>query len=275
MIYEFNRESIIPYTCKGMEKKSEATPPHSAPKTPQQEAEALLEVLTHPKTEQDAEAAEAPETPAAKTMSVVGSTAKLLFSWLITPAAIVLVLHFFVFQAYQVVGSSMVPTLHNSDYLIISKVGPTFSKLRGGASKHAYFIPKRGEIAVFIAPPSPTQTFVKRVVGLPGDRVVVKDGKITVYDKAHPEGINPDATHQVSDPITLGNDDLVVPPGNLYVVGDNRIPGASFDSRDWGLLPAENIIGVAILRLLPISDLRLLDISLPLPPFLNSFAQLP
>lgn len=245
--------------------------PKEAPKNAEQEAEALLAELEHPQVATEDQ--EEPETTGEKTVSIVGATIKTLFNWLITPFAIVVVLHFFVFQAYQVVGSSMFPTLHNSDYLIISKLGATYSKAKGGSAKHAYFIPKRGQIVVFIAPPSPTQTFVKRIVGLPGEHVVVKDGKIIIFNTAHPEGFSPDVGHAVADPITLGDDDLVIPDGQLFVVGDNRTPGGSYDSREWGTLPAENIIGVAVLRLLPVTDLRILSIPLPSPAFFQSISQ--
>ncbi len=238
------------------------TKPSQPEDNAEEQAKALLAELEHPTPNEDDGADQEEPTQAAKTMAVIGGTAKLLFSWLITPAAIVLILHFFVFQAYQVEGTSMVPTLHNSDYLVISKVGASLAKLKGGNAKHKYFIPKRGEIVVFIAPPEPDKTFVKRVVGLPGERVVVKDGRITVFNLKHPEGFNPDATHEVSAPITLGVNDIVVPPGEIFVVGDNRLPDASYDSRAWGTLPAGNIIGVAVLRLLPIPDFRLLDIPL-------------
>ncbi len=251
-------------------KSTEDEAPQATPKTAKQEADALLAELEHPTKPDQTDEDEDDNSGAA--LGIVWATVRTIFNWLITPFAIVIVLHFFVFQAYQVVGSSMFSTLQDSNYLIISKVGASFTKLRGGSAKHVYYIPHREQVVVFIAPPSPTQTFVKRVAGLPGDRVVVKDGRVTIYNSQHPEGFDPDANNPVErDAVTQGDIDEVVPPGNVFVMGDNRTPGGSYDSREWGFLPSENIIGVAILRLLPVNEIRLLN--LPLPAALNRLGQ--
>lgn len=189
-----------------------------------------------------------PEEPKTNLALSIG---KAIFSWLAVPAMIVLALHFFVFQAFHVVGSSMVPNLHDADYLIITKLSATTAKI----SKKDY-IPARGEVVVFRYPQNPDLVFVKRVVGIPGDRVVVSNGKVSVYNSAQPNGYNPDT--QFLDPatVTLINTDTTVPAGHVFVMGDNRTPGGSFDSREWGPLPSEYIIGKAMLRLLPIDQLK-------------------
>lgn len=181
-----------------------------------------------------------------------------IFNWLIVPAGIVAILHFFVFQAFHVVGFSMYPTLGNGDYLIISKIDASFARLSKLVGKQGYYIPHRGEIIVFHFPGDPTVDFVKRVIAVPGDHVVVKDGKVTVFDKLHPDGFNPDVNHQIADPNTLGSVDEVVPEGKVFVLGDNRTPNGSYDSRDWGDLPSSYIIGRAILRLLPLQNMQIL-----------------
>lgn len=239
-----------------MAKHPERPEPIHQPKSPQQEADALIDELTHPRDPN--EESDEPETAQEKAVSAISTTAKVFFNWIITPFAIVLVLHFFVFQAYQVVGTSMDPTLHGSDYLIISKVGQSFAKAKSAVGSKSHYVPKRGDVVVFEFPLNHKQTFVKRVIGLPGDRVVVKDGEIKVFNKQKPEGFSPDTGFTPSEPITLGSDDRVVPAGHIYVVGDNRSPGGSYDSREWGPLPSEDIIGIAVLRLLPLSGLRFL-----------------
>lgn len=206
----------------------------------------------------DAEAdQETPETFGQKAFGFFTTGMVGIFNWLIVPAAIVLVLHFFVFQAFHVVGYSMIPTLDQSDYLIISKLDATLARAGKLVGQSGYYIPKRGEIIVFHYPKDPTLVFVKRVVGLPGEHVTVKAGKVTVYNSEHPNGFDPDTTHQVADPVTLGDIDEVVPKGNLFVLGDNRTPNGSFDSRDWGDLPSDMIIGKSVLRLLPLNKLRI------------------
>ncbi|MBW3537953.1 signal peptidase I [Candidatus Parcubacteria bacterium] len=180
-----------------------------------------------------------------------------LLNWFIIPIGIVLVLHSFVFQAFHVVGSSMVPTLREADYLVISKVEGSVARAKSPTDQNAY-VPERGEVVVFRYPKDPGLVFVKRVIGLPGERVVVRNGQITVYNSQIPAGFNPDITgdYKVSDPVTLGNYDDVIPEGNVFVVGDNRAPNGSFDSREWGPLPTGNIIGRAVIRLLPIDMFR-------------------
>ncbi|HVQ43363.1 MAG TPA: signal peptidase I [Candidatus Saccharimonadia bacterium] len=181
-----------------------------------------------------------------------------IFSWIIFPIAVVLILHNFVFQAYHVIGTSMVPTLHDADYLIVSKVGYTQALVERIFGQDKKYIPARGEVVVFRFPKDTSRVFVKRVVGLPGDRVVVKNGTVTVYNAAHSDGFNPDATYEAKDTPTLIDTDETVQPGNIFVMGDNRTPNGSYDSREWGELPSSYIIGNAVLRLLPLDQVKIL-----------------
>lgn len=191
---------------------------------------------------------------ASKFWHVVG----IITSWFVFPMAVVIVLHFFVFQAYHVMGSSMSTTLHDADYLIVSKMGYTSALIQRAFNKDSAYIPKTGEIIVFHYPRKPSEVFVKRVIGVPGDRVVVKEGKITVYNDQYPDGFDPDTGYETATTATQGNIDETVQKGNVFVVGDNRAPGASFDSREWGQLPSSYIIGNAVLRLLPLDQIKVL-----------------
>jgi signal peptidase I len=183
-----------------------------------------------------------------------------LLNWVVIPIAIVFILHNFVFQAFHVVGHSMDPTLHETDYLIISKLAGSVSKIQ-----NKVYVPARGQIVVFRFPKDPTLVFVKRVVALPGERVVVKNGKIVVYNKDNPNGFEPDASgdYTPSDPVSLGAYDDIVPADSVFVVGDNRRPNGSYDSREWGPLPTSYIIGQAVMRLLPLDGFKFLDITSP------------
>lgn len=169
-----------------------------------------------------------------------------------------LIMILFVFQSYVVDGSSMEPTLQNGNRLFILKLPKTLDNLRGKD-----FIPTRGEVIVFKKPSDPDLQLIKRVIGLPGDRVVVKDYHITVYNDAHPNGYNPDTGTDYGPNLepTTGSVDITVGEKELFVAGDNRAPGGSLDSRSGlGLVPIENIIGRLWTRYFPISEFKLFSV---------------
>ncbi|HLZ14426.1 MAG TPA: signal peptidase I [Candidatus Saccharimonadales bacterium] len=163
----------------------------------------------------------------------------------------------FVFQSYQVDGPSMQSTLFNNDRLIVWKAPRTWARL----TKHAY-IPKRGDIIVFTDPnlaqfgQDPNKQLIKRVIGLPGERVVVANNVVTIYNTGHPQGFNPDFTlpYQRLGHDTAGNIDLTVPKDHVFVMGDNRPD--SLDSRMFGPVPADHIVGKLIIRVLPVNEMR-------------------
>lgn len=164
-----------------------------------------------------------------------------------------LVLILFVIQSYEVDGPSMQETLHDNDLLIVSKIPKTISRLTGNA-----FIPPRYDIIIFSKDESfglggQSRQLVKRVIGLPGERVVVNDGTVTVYNAENPDGFNPDENKEYSQTIqtTPGNVDVTVPEGQLFVMGDNRTN--SLDSRSFGPISYEDIVGELSLRLFPLN----------------------
>jgi signal peptidase I len=175
---------------------------------------------------------------------------------LIAAPLVALALTAFVFQSYEVDGPSMETTLHNQDRLIVVKVARTWARV----TKHDY-IPKRGDIIIFVqhnlqqyGDSASDKQLIKRVIGLPGDRVVVKDNKITIYNKQNPNGFNPDSTNSWGKVIqeTPGDVDTVVQPGQVFVCGDNRVN--SLDSRYFGAISANNIVGKLALRVFPLNS---------------------
>lgn len=176
---------------------------------------------------------------------------------LIAAAPLIAVLFtMFVFQSYEVDGPSMQNTLHNQDRLIVYKLPRTISRI----TKHAY-IPKRGDIVVFsrkeLAGDNLTsggsKQLIKRVIGLPGERVVVNNDQLTVFNKEHPTGYSPDAGNEYAKSISItpGNVDLTVPQNELFLAGDNRTN--SLDSRYFGTVPASDVVGKLVMRLWPSS----------------------
>jgi len=160
----------------------------------------------------------------------------------------------FVFQSYEVDGPSMEETLQDKDRLIVVKTGKTYAELT-----NKDYIPKRHEVIIFVkhgaAELGTTQDkqLIKRVIGLPGDRVVVSNGKVTVYNKEKPDGFNPDEGQEYTKTIgfTDREVDITVPEGNVFVLGDNR-PN-SLDSRAFGPVDSKDIIGKLVFRLFPIN----------------------
>lgn len=154
----------------------------------------------------------------------------------------------FIFQSYEVDGSSMEPSLQHEDRLIIWKLPRTWARI----TNHDY-IPQRGDVVVFHKPDGSEEQLIKRVIGLPGDRVVVSDGEITVFNKSSPDGFQPDdAPYGKNLPETAGNVDVSVRKGELFVSGDNRIPGASLDSRSsLGNIDLDLVVGKLVLRIFP------------------------
>jgi len=163
----------------------------------------------------------------------------------------------YVFQSYQVDGPSMETTLFNNDRLVVWKVPRTWSKLT-----HHTYIPKRGDVIVFTDPQlanfgqDPNKQLIKRVIGLPGEHITIKNDSVTVYNKEHPKGFSPDKTLPYGSviPHTEGDIDVDIPQGELFVMGDNR--PLSLDSRMFGTVDAKHIIGKLILRVWPISGVK-------------------
>lgn len=176
---------------------------------------------------------------------------------LVAAALVALFMIAFVFRSYAVDGPSMEPTLENNDKLIIWKIPRTWADITG----HDY-IPKRGDIIVFTESglarfgQQNTKQLIKRVIGLPGDTIVVDNGEYTIYNKQHPKGFDPDHTLPYGKDIPYTSGDLTVRlgPDQLFVSGDNRPD--SLDSRDFGPINANQIVGQLLLRVYPPSDIK-------------------
>jgi signal peptidase I len=151
-----------------------------------------------------------------------------------------LLIRSFVAEARYIPSGSMEPTLRIDDRLIVEKLSYEFQQ------------PERGQVIVFM-PPKRTnidQAFIKRVIGLPGDTIEVKNGKVILNGAA------------LNEPYTAAPPAYVlprqqVPPGHFFVMGDNR--NNSFDSHLWGFLPRQNVIGRAIFRFWPLERVGTID----------------
>ena len=135
-------------------------------------------------------------------------------------------------QNFNVDGHSMEPNLHDKELILVDKWTYLF---------HA---PTRGDVIVFVAPPAPTEDYVKRIIGVPGDIITINNGVPTVDGVTLKEYyVRP--TNMGATPEDMAINKMIVPPNDYFVMGDNRV--GSSDSRTWGLLPRKNIIGRAAL----------------------------
>ncbi|HSW80973.1 MAG TPA: signal peptidase I [Candidatus Saccharimonas sp.] len=158
----------------------------------------------------------------------------------------------FVFQSYYVDGTSMTPTLQNDDRLIIDKVEHTIANLQG----HSY-VPQRGQIVVLdssiVGLNGHTEQLVKRVIGLPGDTVSINNGVVTIKNKENPNGF--DASKQLG--LTLqptfvdSPQEWTIDDSHVFVMGDNRVENGSYDSRAFGPVETDKIVGRLWARILP------------------------
>ncbi len=153
---------------------------------------------------------------------------------------------YFLFKPFYVKGASMEPNFFDKEYLIIDELS---YRLRA---------PERGEVIVFKYPENPKEYFLKRIIGLPGERVKVSDGQITIYNKEHPEGIILDEPYLPSDLVTVGNGVPVqLDENNYFVMGDNR-PN-SFDSRRFGAVDKSMVVGRVFFRGWPLNRAQLIS----------------
>jgi signal peptidase I len=157
----------------------------------------------------------------------------------------VFIVRTFLVQPFLVSGTSMYPTFSNGDYVLTDEL--TY-RIRP---------PERGEVVVFHDVSDPSTYLIKRIIGLPGERVVVKNNQVTIYNQQHPQGFVLDESYLPKGTITDGNeyDDVTLSSSTYMVFGDNRI--VSYDSRSWGPLPAKNIVGLVRFRLWPLSSIQI------------------
>lgn len=159
----------------------------------------------------------------------------------------------YVIRSYEVDGPSMQETLQNQDLLIVNKWPETWAKLT--KKQH---VPKRHEIIIFDLDEGygEKRQLVKRVIGLPGERVVVKDNQITVYNNDNPNGFNPDKDQPYARPElgTPGEVDVTVGQDEIFACGDNRLN--SLDSRYFGPIKIKDIVGELNLRVFPINQIK-------------------
>ena len=166
------------------------------------------------------------------------------FSWdLIKVAVIALLLaglvRYFLVQPFFVEGASMEPNFENGEYLLIDELSYYFREV------------KRGEVVVFHYPLDTSRYYIKRVIGLPNETMEIKGGKITIYNNSNKEGFLITENYIPSNLMTEGNIKKRLDKDEYFVLGDNR--ASSSDSRRWGVLPKNDVVGRVWVRAWPVA----------------------
>ena len=167
-----------------------------------------------------------------------------IFDWvkiIIIALIFALIIRFFILSSTMVSGSSMNPTLSNNDKLLINRFFLFKKNL------------KKGDIVEFESPVEMNKDYIKRIIAIPGDKVKIESGKVFVNDiELKEEYISGDKTENFK------NNEWILEKDEFFVMGDNRNPGKSYDSREFGPIKREIVVGIAFFRFSPITRIGIL-----------------
>lgn len=215
-----------------MPKENKPRPPHRSVKNPDPSEDPRFSTIpAEPEQPERSERILHALWETAKTLGVIALVAVIIRAFLIQP--------------FLVQGESMDPNLQDGNYLLISQISYTLGS------------PRRGDIVVFKAPPEPDTNYVKRIIGLPGETVRLQNGQFQITNEAHPSGFTLREPYETRDTRTQadgGQTSWELGAKEYFVVGDNRIPGRSSDSRNWGPVARNLLIGKVWLRVYPLSE---------------------
>jgi len=188
---------------------------------------------------------------------------KELLKTLLFMIVVIIIVKFLLLEPFLVKGSSMEPNFQDNNYIFVESITYVFAT------------PKRGDVVVFkhpeprcseyinkgflneISPFSPCTNYIKRIIGVPGETIIINNGTITVKNDKDPNGflLNEEYIPDIGSYRLRGNLTKTLGKDEFFVLGDNRQPNQSSDSREWGVLPKNHITGKAWLRLLPLNEI--------------------
>lgn len=189
-------------------------------------------------------------------MNAEGSLLALgVFFWevvkiLILAVVIIVPIRYFLIQPFFVRGASMEPNFHDGEYLVIDELSYRWRQ------------PSRGEVIVFRYPNNHAEFFIKRIVGVPGDTIHVEGGQIVLQNATYQQGVVLDESPYLPIGVRTGGQQTVqLGADEYFVLGDNR--AASSDSRQWGILRKDEIVGRALVRAWPLTKLDWFELVRP------------
>lgn len=160
-----------------------------------------------------------------------------IFETVIIAVAVVVLVRTFITQPFLVSGSSMEPSFEDGNYLLVDELTYRFRE------------PERGEVIVFESPTNGSAYYIKRIIGLPGEKLVIESGQVKVYDDG---GVKILEENYVASSGNSGRYETKLGKDEYFMMGDNR--GFSFDSRSWGPLEKSAIVGMVRFRLWPVNE---------------------
>lgn len=162
-----------------------------------------------------------------------------IFETVVIAVVAVVLIRAFIAQPFLVSGSSMEPSFHSGDYLLVDELAYNFRE------------PDRGEVVVFKSPSENSGNFyIKRIIGLPGEKIEINDGRVSISDNGEPKDL--DENYITNAKLNIEDYEEALGENEYFVMGDNR--GFSFDSRNWGALEENKIVGLVRLRLWPVGQ---------------------
>jgi len=177
---------------------------------------------------------------------------------------IIVPLRVFLIQPFFVQGASMEPNFEDKEYLIINELGYKTTNVGfayGEKGINLFTVKsfkefRRGDVVVFRYPKNPSVYYIKRVIGLPGEKIEIRDKNVTIYNSQNPEGFVLDESMYLPPSVETSGDQSVLLSGTEYfVLGDNR--NYSSDSRSWGPVPEKDVVGKVLLRAWPFKKAQL------------------
>jgi signal peptidase I len=181
------------------------------------------------------------QAPKSEILAFIWETIKVV----VISLAIILPIRYYLVQPFFVKGASMEPSFEDGDYLLVDEISYRFSE------------PARGDVIIFRYPGDRSQFFIKRIIGLPGETIEIKDNKIMVYDTDDSDGSALSEHYLDSGQETLGNILIRLEGDEYFVLGDNRLH--SSDSRRWGPVNKTLITGKAFLRAWPFNKFNKIE----------------
>jgi len=185
---------------------------------------------------------------------VIWEIVKMVF-WVVV---IIVPIRVFLIQPFFVQGASMEPNFEDKQYLIVNELG--YKTTNVGSASNSLFTVKpfkelaRGDVVVFRYPKNPSVFYIKRIIGLPGEKIEISNGEVKIFNSENPNGFLLDESKYLSPSVETGGEVSLKLDNEYFVMGDNR--EYSSDSRSWGPVPEKDVMGKVVLRAWPVGKAK-------------------